>query len=784
MSDKRLSGTIALPGISDLKAIQLLKTYPQWMDQIWKSKTLPEGLTLALSQTTNIPSDLAEIIHSYGIKAIEFIKEYYKLMIRIQTGVDLEIAREELRDLWNRYHNQIPIAHFFAKSLETTVKQVLLGLDRKDRSITRSKDRKAKLLEYQILPTYLETTTQALTPWIEMENPVATKIIEQKKVEGIPSDVFSYRLEILENLTLGSSELPDTYPKLLEITNERLQKWYEKGYLKTALLEITGFEDVLEHMLKESGLSYSRLIELLAAAKDLVKMRPYLHILRVMEAVEERFKPRFSQLSIEVQLKMFLKNELTAEDLTWLKGLLFEGQSSEARIQRLRLTDQEVIDKLVEYWKTKQTIKDEFRLGEAKSEEDAALTEKFAGKIVNFVVYHPFSTLKLFTELYDWITVHVSDIGIEIRALRDQYRRIMQIAKAIGNLVKDIQLVCPDMDSEQIRTLLHSAFMGEQYLAVLQNIASTPSALARATFREDSLFKTYPNLVAHNGWWPLAIETLIQFEEKVRQIGTARLVERKDEFDLEKAYISVASALIKQLSSLSAQALSGSYQTFSLPGYDADFSIRKALNPLVEIERRTRIKPLDVFLRVLEVEVPMPMGSQTVKQILVSDIFRDDIEQYEILMQGIKPQTHILDLSDFFSCEIVRTLNSHMLPHYERLGLENTLESISDEYVTLLRQMRNSLRKSGGRDEWGKMMTSLMRFSEIVDRILDKTHQFRNSSLAQLANYILQPSKFLQGVLKDIGFGRKGIIRESIEKTLKEVMTLQRLLRRLGLATK
>ncbi|NIO20783.1 MAG: hypothetical protein GTN76_08610, partial [Candidatus Aenigmarchaeota archaeon] len=515
MSDKRLSGTMALPGISDLKAIQLLQTYPQWMDQIWKSKTLPEGLTLALSQTTNIPSDLAEIIHSYGIKAIEFIKEYYKLMIRVQTGVDLEIAREEIRDLWNRYHKQIPIAHFFAKSLETTVKQVLLGLDRKERSITRSKDRKAKLLEYQILPTYLETTTQALTPWVEMENPVATKIIEQKQTEGVPSDVFSYRLEILETLTMGSNELPETYPKLLEITNERLQKWYEKGFLKTALLEITGFENVLEHVLKESGLSYSRLTELLAAAKDLVKMRPYLHILRVMEAVEERFKPRFSQISIEVQLKMFLKNELTAEDLTWLKGLLFEGQSSEARIQRLRLTDQEVIDKLVEYWKTKQTIREEFHLGEAKSEEDAALTEKFAGKILNFVVYRPLSTLKLFTELYDWITVHVSDIGIEIRALRDQYRRIMQIAKAIGNLVKEIQIVCPNMDSDQIRTLLHSSFMGERYIEVLEKIPSTPSALAQQTFREDSQFKTYPNIVANKGWWPLAIETLIQFEEKV-----------------------------------------------------------------------------------------------------------------------------------------------------------------------------------------------------------------------------------------------------------------------------
>ncbi|MFX0117330.1 MAG: hypothetical protein ACFFB3_22475, partial [Candidatus Hodarchaeota archaeon] len=778
MSDKRLSGTVALPGISDLKAIQLLQTYPPWMDKIWKSKTLPEGLTLALSQNTNIPSDLAEIIHSYGIKAIEFIKEYYKLMIRIQTGVDLEIAREELRDLWNHYHNRIPIAHFFAKSLETIVKQVLLGLDRKDRSITRSKDRKAKLLEYQILPTYLETINQALTPWVEMENPVAAKIIEQKKAEGIPSDVFSYRFEILETLSTGSSELPETYPKLLEVTNKRLQKWNEKGYLKTALLEITGFEDVLEHMLKESGLTYSRLTELIAAAKDLVKMRPYLHILRVMEAVEERFKPRFNQISIEVQLKMFLKNELTGEDLTWLKGLLFEGQSSEARMHRLRLTDQEVTEKLVEYWKTKQTVREQFRLGEAKSEEDAALTEKFAGKILNFVVFYPLSTLKLFNELYDWITVHVSDIGIETRAVRDQYRRIMQIAKAIGNLVKEIQLVCPDMDSEQIRTLLHSVFMGERYIEVLQKIPSTPSALAQKTFREDSLFKTYPNIVANEGWWPLALETLIQFEEKVKQIGTARLVEKKDEFDLEKAYISVASALIKQLSSLSAQALSESHQTFSLPGYDADFSIRKTLNPLVEIERRTRIMPIDVFLQVLDVEVPMPMGSQTAKQILVSDIFRDDIEQYEILMQGIKSQTHILDLCDFFSQEIVRTLISNMLPHYERLGLENTLESINDEYVSLLRQMRNSIRKSVGRDEWGKMITSLMHFSEIVDRTLDKTHQFRNSSLVQLANYILQPSKFLQGVLKDLGYGRKGIIRESIEKTLKEVMTLQRLLRR------
>ncbi|MFX0197895.1 MAG: hypothetical protein ACFFCW_17370, partial [Candidatus Hodarchaeota archaeon] len=477
------------------------------------------------------------------------------------------------------------------------------------------------------------------------------------------------------------------------------------------------------------------------------------------------------------------KNELTAEDLTWLKGLLFEGQSSEARIQRLRLTDQEVIDKLVEYWNTKQTIRDEFRLGEAKSEEDAALTEKFAGKILNYVVYRPLSTLKLFTELYDWITVHVSDIGIEIRALRDQYRRIMQIGKAIGNLVKEIQLVCPDMDSEQIRALLHSSFMGEQYVEVLQTIPSTPSALGRATFRADCRFKTYPNLLAHNGWWPLALETLIQFEEKVRQIGTSRLVEKKDEFDLEQAYISVASALIKQLSSLSAQALSGSHQTFSLPGYDADFSIRKALNPLVEVERRTRIKPLNVFLKVLDAEVPMPMGSQTAKQILVSDVFHDDLEQYETLMHGIKIQTHILDLCDFFSQEIVRTLISNMMSHYEKLGLENTLENISDEYVSLLRQMRNSLKKSASRDEWGTMMTSLIRFSEYVERILDKANQFKNTSLAQLANYILQPSKYLQGVLKDVGFGRKGIIRESVEKTLKEVMTLQRLLRRLGFAT-
>lgn len=774
---------MALPGVSDLKAIQLLQTYPPWMDQIWKSKTLPAGLILALSQTANIPSDLVEIIHSYGLKAIEFIKAYYKLMIRIQTGGDLEIAREELRDLWNRYRNQIPIAHFFAKSLNTTIKQVLLGLDRKEKSITRSKDRKEKLLEYQILPTYLETTTQVLTPWVEMENSVSTKVIEQEKAEGIPSDVFSYRLEILETLTTGSSELPETYPKLLKITNERLQKWCEKGFLKKALLEITGFEDVLAHLLKESGLTYSRLTELLAAAKDLEQMRPYLDILRVMEAVEERFRPRFSQISIEIQLKMFLKNELTAEDLTWLKGLLFEGQSSEARMHRLRLTDQEVIDKLVEYWKIKQTIRDQFRIGDAKSEEDTALTEKFAGKILNFVVYSPLSTLKLFTELYDWIIVHVSDIGIEIRAMRDQYRRIMQIAKAIGELVKEIQLVCTDMDSEQIRALLHSVFMDEQYVEVLQKIPSTPSALARTTFQEHGLFKTYPNLIAHNGWWPLALETLIQFEEKVRQIGTARLVEKKDEFDLEQANISVASALIKQLSSISAQALSKSHQTTILPGYDTDFSIRKALNPLVEIERRTRANPREVLLQVLNAEVPMPMGNQTTKQILVSDIFQDDLEKYETLMQGIKPQTHILDLCDYFSYEIVSALISNMLPHYERMGLENTLENISDEYVSLLRQMRNSLRKSGSRDEWGKMMTSLMRFSKSVERILDNTQQYRNTSLTQLANYILQPSKFLQGALKDVGFGRKGIIRESIEKTLKEVMTLQRLLRHLRLAT-
>ena len=780
MSDRRLGATVVLPGVSDLKALQMLQTYPQWMDQIWKSPTLSEGLILALSQTANIPRDVAEMIHSYGLTAIDFIKEYYKLMIRIQSGVDLESAREELRDLWNRYRYQIPIAHFFAKCLETTVEQVLLGLDRKDKAVTRPKDRKAKLIEYQILPTYLETTTHALTPWVEMDHPVATKIIEQIKAEGVPSDVYAYRLEILD--ALDSSELLKTHPKLLEVTNTRLQKWFENGYLKTALLEITEFEDVLTHILKESGLTFSRLSELLESAKDLEKLRPYLHILRVMEAVEERFKPRFSQISIEVQLKMFFKNELTGEDLRWLRSILFEDQSGEDRLHRLRMSDQKIMDKMVEYWNTKQTIQDELSLEGARSDEDAALTEKFAGKVLNFVVFHPLSTLKLFTELYDWMYQHVSDIGIEIRALRDQYRRIMRIGKSIGNLVKEIQFVCPDMDSDHIRALLHSAFMGKRYVEVLEKQPSTPSTLARTTFGEDSPFKTYPNLVANQGWWPVALETLIHFEGKVSDIRAERLVEKKDEFDPAKAYVSVASVLMRQLSSLGAHALSGVQQTFVLPGYDADFSIRKALNPLMEIERKTKSKPHEVFRQVLEAEVPMPMGSQTASQILLDDIFQNDVTQYDVLIRSTKSQTHILDMCEHFSSEIVRTLVGNMLFHYERLGRETTLENLTNEYISLLRQMRMMLRKSE-RDEWGKVMASLMRFSENVQRILDKARTFRNTALSQLANYIIQPSKFLQGVLKDLGFGRKGLINEYIEKTIRETMTLQRLMRRTRLGS-
>jgi hypothetical protein len=446
------------------------------------------------------------------------------------------------------------------------------------------------------------------------------------------------------------------------------------------------------------------------------------------------------------------------------------------------MSDEEVINKLVEYWNTKQTIRDEMSLGEAKSEEDSALTEKFAGKIVNFVVFRPLSLLKLFTELYDWICIHVSDIGIEIRALRDQYRRIMQIGKAIGLLVKEIQLVFPDMGSQQVRSILHSVFMGEQYVEVLQKLPTMPSALTRVTFREEGSFKFYPNLLVTQGWWPVALETLIQYEEKVRQIGTDRLVEKTDDFDPAKAYISVASSLSKQLSSLSAQASAGASQTFVFPGYDAGFAINKTLNPLVEIERRTRVNPTEVFLQMIEAEIPLPMGTQTIRQIIQHDVFGNDVEQCELFIRGLNAQSHILDMCDYFSSELVGTLIRRMLPHADRLGLENNLVNINNEYVSLLRQMRNSLRGSESREEWGRTMAGLIRFSDQVEQILERTNQFRNTSLVQLANYIIHPSKLLLNVLKDLGFGRKGIIREYVERTLKETTVLQRLLRhfRLG----
>jgi len=338
------------------------------------------------------------------------------------------------------------------------------------------------------------------------------------------------------------------------------------------------------------------------------------------------------------------------------------------------------------------------------------------------------------------------------------------------------------MDSIQVRSILHSVFMGEPYSEVLQKLPSTSSALTRTIFREDDSFKSYNNLLVTEGWWPVALETLIQYEEKVRQIGTDRLVEKTDVFDPEKAYISVASSLSKQLSSLSAQASSGASQTFVFPGYDADFAISKALNPLVEIERRTRVNPSEVFLQMLEAEIPMPMGNQTVKQILESDIFQNDKEQCETFLRGLSAQSHILDMFDYFSSELVGTLIAKMLPHYDRLGLENNLVNVNNEYISLLRQVRNALKGSESREEWGRTMASLIRVSESVEQIIERTQQFRNTPLAQLANYIVHPSKLLLNVLKDLGFGRKGIIREYSERTLKETMVLQRLMRhfRLG----
>ena len=112
----------------------------------------------------------------------------------------------------------------------------------------------------------------------------------------------------------------------------------------------------------------------------------------------------------------------------------------------------------------------------------------------------------------------------------------------------------------------------------------------------------------------------------------------------------------------------------------------------------------------------------------------------------------------------------------DRLGLENKLVTVNNEYISLLRQMRNILRGSESREDWGRTMAILIRFSDSIEQLLERTHQFRNTALVQLANYIIHPSKLLLNVLKDLGFGRKGIIREYSERTLKETMVLQRLL--------
>ena len=141
-----------------------------------------------------------------------------------------------------------------------------------------------------------------------------------------------------------------------------------------------------------------------------------------------------------------------------------------------------------------------------------------------------------------------------------------------------------------------------------------------------------------------------------------------------------------------------------------------------------------------------------------------------------------MDLSEFFSSEIVRSLIGNMIDQFGRLGQETVLENLTNSYVSDLRQMRTTLRRSE-RDDWGNVMGLLTRFSNNVDQTLEKALQFRNTELSQLANYIIQPSKFLQGVLKDLGFGRKGIINEYVERTLKETMVLNSLLRRLRLGT-